>query len=98
MWVASEVPDVRFMSIQQIQRTQWEEVKKAKGGISDPRNKELMKMLNMIGIGERTESGVPIQVSIDVSFRSGDVEAWGRGFLKIKAECKKSNKKDSNAV
>ena len=25
----------------------------------------------------------------DVSFRSGDVEAWGRGFLKIKAECKK---------
>ena len=27
----------------------------------------------------------------DVSFRSGDVEAWGRGFLKIKAECKKVN-------
>ena len=25
----------------------------------------------------------------DVSFRSGDVESWGRGFLKIKAECKK---------
>ena len=25
----------------------------------------------------------------DVSFRSGDVEAWGRGFVKIKAECKK---------
>lgn len=24
----------------------------------------------------------------DVSFRSGDVEAWGRGFIKIKAECK----------
>jgi ATP-dependent DNA helicase RecG len=24
----------------------------------------------------------------DVSFRSGDVESWGRGFLKIKAECK----------
>ena len=23
----------------------------------------------------------------DVSFRSGDVESWGRGFLKIKAEC-----------
>lgn len=23
----------------------------------------------------------------DVAFRSGDVEAWGRGFLKIKAEC-----------
>jgi len=27
----------------------------------------------------------------DVSFRSGDVESWGRGFLKIKAECKKIN-------
>lgn len=27
----------------------------------------------------------------DVFFRSGDVEAWGRGFLKIKAECKKIN-------
>ena len=27
----------------------------------------------------------------DVSFRSGDVEAWGRGFLKIKAECKRVN-------
>ncbi len=27
----------------------------------------------------------------DVSFRSGDVESWGRGFLKIKAECKKVN-------
>ncbi len=24
----------------------------------------------------------------DVAFRSGDVESWGRGFLKIKAECK----------
>ena len=27
----------------------------------------------------------------DVSFRSGDVESWGRGFLRIKAECKKVN-------
>lgn len=27
----------------------------------------------------------------EVSFRSGDVESWGRGFLKIKAECKKTN-------
>lgn len=27
----------------------------------------------------------------DVLFRSGDVEAWGRGFLKIKAECTKTN-------
>lgn len=30
-----------------------------KGGISDPRNKTLMKMFNMIGIGERAGSGVP---------------------------------------
>lgn len=27
----------------------------------------------------------------DVAFRSGDVESWGRGFLKIKAECKSIN-------
>lgn len=27
----------------------------------------------------------------DVAFRSGDVESWGRGFLKIKAECRKVN-------
>lgn len=27
----------------------------------------------------------------DVSFRSGDVESWGRGFLKIKAECNAIN-------
>ena len=30
-----------------------------KGGISDPRNKALMKMFNLIGIGERADSGVP---------------------------------------
>ena len=30
-----------------------------KGGISDPRNKALMKMFNLIGIGERARSGVP---------------------------------------
>jgi len=30
-----------------------------KGGISDPRNKAIMKMFNMIGIGERAGSGVP---------------------------------------
>ena len=29
------------------------------GGISDPRNKALMKMFNMINIGERAGSGVP---------------------------------------
>lgn len=30
-----------------------------RGGISDPRNKILMKMFNMIGIGERAGSGIP---------------------------------------
>lgn len=30
-----------------------------RGGISDPRNKTLMKMFNMIGIGERAGSGIP---------------------------------------
>lgn len=29
-----------------------------RGGISDPRNKILMKMFNMIGIGERAGSGI----------------------------------------
>ena len=30
-----------------------------RGGISDPRNKNLMKMFNLIGIGERAGSGIP---------------------------------------
>ena len=30
-----------------------------KGGVSDPRNKNLMKMFNLIGIGERAGSGIP---------------------------------------
>ena len=30
-----------------------------KGGISEPRNKTLLKMFNMIGYGERAGSGVP---------------------------------------
>ena len=30
-----------------------------KGGVSDPRNKMLMKMFNLINIGERAGSGVP---------------------------------------
>lgn len=30
-----------------------------KGGISDPRNRALMKMFNLIGIGERAGSGIP---------------------------------------
>ena len=35
-----------------------------KGVISDPRNKTLMKMFNMIGIGERAGSGVPYIFSV----------------------------------
>ena len=30
-----------------------------RGGLSDPRNKALMKMFNMINVGERAGSGVP---------------------------------------
>ena len=30
-----------------------------KGGTSDPRNKALMKMFNLINIGERAGSGIP---------------------------------------
>ena len=30
-----------------------------RGGISDPRNKNIMKMFNLIGIGERAGSGIP---------------------------------------
>ncbi len=41
-----------------------------KGGISDPRNKALMKMFNLIGIGERAGSGVP-----DI-FSVWDDEGW----------------------
>ncbi len=34
-------------------------VQMRKGGESDPRNKALMKMFNLINIGERAGSGVP---------------------------------------
>ena len=30
-----------------------------KGGVSDPRNKTILKMFNLLDIGERSESGVP---------------------------------------
>lgn len=41
-----------------------------KGGESDPRNKGLMKMFNLINIGERAGSGVP-----DI-FHTWDQEGW----------------------
>ena len=40
------------------------------GGISDPRNKALMKMFNLIGIGERAGSGVP-----DI-FQTWEKQGW----------------------
>lgn len=44
-----------------------------------------------VSVYEKHES-VPHNPKIaDVFFRSGDVESWGRGFLKIKADCKKIN-------
>ena len=42
-----------------------------KGGISDPRNKALMKMFNIIGIGERAGSGVP-----DIFLMFGNPQGW----------------------
>lgn len=42
-------------------------------------------------IYEKHES-VPYNPKLaDVSFRSGDVESWGRGFLRIRTECQKIN-------
>ena len=47
-----------------------------KGGISDPRNKALMKMFNLIGIGERAGSGVPDIYSVwnDEDWREPEVD------------------------
>ena len=47
-----------------------------KGGISDPRNKALMKMFNLIGIGERAGSGVPDIYSVwnDQNWREPEVD------------------------
>ncbi len=41
-----------------------------KGGISEPRNKTIMKMFNLIKIGERAGSGVP-----DI-FNAWEEEGW----------------------
>lgn len=47
-----------------------------RGGISDPRNKAIMKMFNMISIGERAGSGVPNIYSVweDKGWEKPDVE------------------------
>lgn len=47
-----------------------------KGGISDPRNKELMKMFNLINIGERAGSGVP-----DI-YAVWENEGWSQPIVK----------------
>ena len=46
------------------------------GGISDPRNKNLMKMFNLLGIGERAGGGIPdiYQVWADQGWNSPVVE------------------------
>lgn len=41
-----------------------------KGGISEPRNKTIMKMFNLIRVGERAGSGVP-----DI-FNEWETEGW----------------------
>jgi len=48
------------------------------GGISDPRNKNLMKMFNLLGIGERAGSGIPdiYQVWTDQGWNSPVVEEF----------------------
>lgn len=47
-----------------------------KGGISDPRNKALMKMFNLIGIGEHAGSGVP-----DI-YAVWDSQGWRKPIVK----------------
>lgn len=73
-----------------------------KGGISDPRNKALMKMFNLISIGERAGSGVPDIYSVweQQGWRQPEViEEYGpdRTILKLsfvkKAAIKNGDKK-----
>ena len=48
------------------------------GGISDPRNKNLMKMFNLLGIGERAGGGIPdiYQVWADQGWNTPVVEEF----------------------
>lgn len=50
-------PDKIIMENPGYSRTGKEQMRK--GGVSDPRNKTLMKMFNLINMGERAGSGVP---------------------------------------
>ena len=72
-------------------------VQMLKGGISDHRNKALMKMFNLIGIGERAGSGVPDIYSVweQQGWRQPEViEEYGpdRTILKL-SFVKSANKK-----
>lgn len=71
-----------------------------KGGESDPRNKSLMKMFNLINIGERSGSGVPN------IFNTWEDEGWkeptieerfdpDRTVLTLEFETKASDKKQA---
>ena len=55
--VIKKEPDKLIMENPGYSRTG--KVQMRKGGVSDPRNKTLMKMFNLINIGERAGSGVP---------------------------------------
>jgi len=49
-----------------------------KGGISDPRNKNIMKMFNLLGMGERAGGGIPdiYQVWEDQNWKTPIVEEF----------------------
>ena len=68
-----------------------------KGGISDPRNKNLMKMFNLLGIGERAGSGIPdiYQVWKDQGWKNPIVEETynpDRTKLSLDFTAKQANK------
>ena len=72
-----------------------------RGGISDPRNKTLMKMFNMIGIGERAGSGIPdiYQVWENEGWAAPVVEESynpGRTRLTLEFAKKQANKTNDN--
>lgn len=81
------------------------------GGESDPRNKSLMKMFNLINIGERAGSGVPniFNVWNDEGFVEPEIEErfdLDRMVLTLsfakkatkKSDGKKSDEKERRAV
>lgn len=72
-----------------------------KGGESDPRNKALMKMFNLINIGERAGSGVPniINTWNDMGWKEPVIEERfdpDRTSLILEFVKKQANKKQAN--